>query len=1759
MSDTIDNKVVSMKFDNKQFEQNIAQTMASLQKLQDSLSKAGSGKGLSDIQQQADKLNFNQMGRGIDGLSAKFVALSTVAITTLANITNRAVDAGINIAKSLTIGPIQQGFAEYELTIGSIQTMLANTARYGTKLPEVTRNLEELNQYADKTIYNFGDMTKNIGLFTNAGIKIGDATSMIQGFSNVAAASGTSSEGAAAAAYQLSQALSAGTIRLMDWRSLTNVGMGNKNMQDSLIQLGSAMGAFNSKTTTAAAAAKDFNGSLESKWLSGDIMEQYLKIMAGKVTPAQMKQLGLTEKQIEQFRKQAKTAEEAATKVRTFTQLRTTILESIGSGWSETFRIVIGDFEEATKLWTKVNDTLGPILSGFSDARNKLLKGWDKLGGREKLIEALGNAFTALMRILSAVKAGFRAVFPPATAQALYDLTETFANFTEKLKMGAPQLFLIKQVVQTFFSVVKVGLSILKGLASLVLNVFSLFGKAAGNADDLTLSIGYTLEKFNEWVASGKGIEKFFAKLRQVQTTVLTPLIKSLGKVADAVGQVLGVLVSGDFQGGFLEEDSPIISGALKLREVLENVISWIKQVATALSVGDFRGGFLQEDSPIITAVFKLREAFKSLIETVKNAFGVFSGGSDAFETNSMSMDNLSSAGERVKSVWDRIVEAFQKIGDLVAPAGKNIGEALRSIWDKFATWFKDADFQDLVALINTGFLIALYVAIRRFTNNVGKLVESWTRIGDSFATFGEEISNTLGAMQTSIKAGAILKIAIAIAILAASIIALGMLDEKALKQGSAAVVGALIAVTAVLGILGKLDLTGGKTVVAIAGAILIMSVAIRALVSSVKSLGKMNVDEMKQGMLGVAILVGGMIALITTLSLAGPQVAAVGATILAISGAMLVMGGLIALLGQMGEDTLTNGLLAVAGITALIITLVTALALAGSLAPVTAAGGAAMLLAAGAIAIMAKVVQELSTIKIASLITAMATMTAMVAMLGYLMAVAAIGGPLSLAGAGGILMIAIALKIMADAVEQLGRLPWKVAAAGLGVMLALIGLIALAGLTATVFAAPLLALGIALTLIGGAMLLAGLGMLAFSAGLTALATLGTAGFLVIASGVQTLLNLLPLMAQQLGYAMITFANVMKEAAPELVAALGVVLSALFKEIVRLAPGLGDALIALIKEGLRVIRETYPDFVDTGYEILLAFLKGLEDNISEIAKTVGNLIVAFIDELATQNDRILNAGSNLIQEFLWGIARESLEIINTAAVVLLTFLGGVEQAIRTYQADIIAAGFGIVDAIIDGMIQGFSDNKLVDKLKEAATNLANKLPQWMRDILQIRSPSRVTAEIGRYVVEGFAVGLRDASSRADMMNALIGMKNAFKQGLEDINQEIADAKAERDRLLQDSNTTYKQLAEVNKKIADAEAERSKLVKTRNNYNKYLDDERAKLLKLAASYETVTKKLEEAKDKLDQLKTDKASKYEELFNQYNTLPDISKTTGLQGYIRDTKKQTEANVKYTQSLDKLRALGLDDASYKKLLAEGVDAQSLVNQLANGGKAAVSEFNKTNKALEASAKSLATKAANELFDAGIKAAEGLVKGLQLQEKAINAEMDRIANYMVSKIKKGLGIKSPSRAFMEIAKFAVEGLVKGFENQKTKVGTAVEGISQETIDKMMAIIARIRKQLDEDIETRPVITPVVDMTEWAKAFREMNKADVPDISASALAKARSISLQRAKSAQADQSEVGASQQIIFNQTNNSPEALSTTEIYRQSKTLISQVKQPA
>ena len=429
MSKQVDERVVSMKFDNAQFENGVKTSLSTLDKLKNSLNFKSASTGLNNINTAANKVNMSGVSKGIESIQAKFSALDVMAVTALANITNSAVNAGRRITRALTIEPIFTGFQEYETQINAVQTILANTRSEGTTIKDVNSALDELNKYADLTIYNFTEMTRNIGTFTAAGVKLDTSVSAIQGIANLAAVSGSSSQQASVAMYQLSQALAAGTVKLQDWNSVVNAGMGGQVFQNALKETSKEL---NTGAEAAIKAKGSFRESLQTGWLTSKVLTETLKkfttsganeyvakytglskeaveetLKSAKAkygeadaiehaSKALAEKSGKNAKEIQDALEFAKTAEDAATKVKTFTQLWDVLKEAVQSGWSQTWRLIFGDFEEAKALFTPLANFLTGIISKISDTRNAIIKG------------ALESPFGKMAKNISKVQKSFK-------------------------------------------------------------------------------------------------------------------------------------------------------------------------------------------------------------------------------------------------------------------------------------------------------------------------------------------------------------------------------------------------------------------------------------------------------------------------------------------------------------------------------------------------------------------------------------------------------------------------------------------------------------------------------------------------------------------------------------------------------------------------------------------------------------------------------------------------------------------------------------------------------------------------------------------------------------------------------------------------------------------------------------------------------------------------------------------------------------------------------------------------------------------------------------------------------------------------------------------------------------------------------------------------------------------------------------------------------------------------------------------------------
>ena len=853
MSTTIDQRVVEMRFDNKQFESNVSTTMSTLEKLKSKLDFTNSAKGLDNLLNSTKKIDFSGLSAGIEVVQAKFSALEVIGVTALANITNSAVNAGKKMLNSLTIEPVTTGFNEYELKMGSVQTIMAST---GESLEVVNKYLEELNAYSDKTIYSFSDMTQNIGKFTNAGVKLKDAVKAIQGVSNVAAISGANANEASRAMYNFAQALSAGSVKLIDWKSIENANMATVQFKEELMKTAVEMGTLvkvgdkyrtmtvdaNGKVSDLFTSTTGFNEALSNQWMTTDVLVETLNRYADETTDI------------------GKRATQAATEVKTFSQMMDSLKEAAQSGWAASWELIFGDFNEAKQLWTDIYNVVGSVIDASSNARNAIIKEWKDFGGRTYMIESVSNAFKALGNILKTVKEAFRTVFPKMSGQQLALLTKRIAKvtqgFAELTERNMPKT---KKVFEAFFTVVKAITTILGGAFSIAMKAAVVvvtiltqivFDAAEGMAD-VILGI-------KKWIKENDILNKSLKVIVGIIAIFIKSVINVASSIVSGISDAIRIISSLVHEFMQLEIVQRILHGftnvvyvvVKSIKTFVLNGIYIIKEfVNTIRGLEDIS---LENVSDIFKDfVEKIKEHFKGVDEVFEN----ITDATDEFKTTVQ--DSFNTTGKTVEGLQGK----FQTFAKVVSGALYSIGPA-----EVFAVGFG-------VAMV--WFLRKINIAI----NNVTKPISSFAGVLGS-------LSQVLKAFAFSVKASALTSAALAIAILAGSIIMLAKTVDRA-DMGIAAV--ALIALGGALAVFTKYVSSFGNidkfvvTMLSFSGGLLILTACMKV-IESIDS-GKVL------GILGyLAVIMAGMGAFAVVLAKLAPVLAANSLFLISFAGSMFVL-----------------------------------------------------------------------------------------------------------------------------------------------------------------------------------------------------------------------------------------------------------------------------------------------------------------------------------------------------------------------------------------------------------------------------------------------------------------------------------------------------------------------------------------------------------------------------------------------------------------------------------------------------------------------------------------------------------------------------------------------------------------------------------------------------------------------------------------------------------------------------------------------------
>lgn len=1334
MSTTVDERVVEMRFDNKQFEQNIQTSLSSLDKLKKSLNLEGAAKGLETVNDAANKCsgNMSPLSNAVETVRVRFSALEVMAITALQNITNSALAAGKNLVSAFTIDPIKTGFEEYETQINAVQTILANTSSKGTTLDQVNNALDELNHYADMTIYNFTEMTRNIGTFTAAGVDLDTSVAAIKGIANLAAVSGSNSQQASTAMYQLSQALAAGTVKLQDWNSVVNAGMGGQVFQDALKETAKVHGIAIDEMIKDEGS---FRETLSKGWLTSDILTETLAKFTGDLNEDQLRTMGYTDDQIKSIMEMGKTANDAATKVKTFTQLFDTLKEAAQSGWTQSWEIIVGDFEEAKELLTEVSDTFSAVINASADARNKMLQDWKDLGGRTMMIEAVKNVFEGLVSVAKPVREAFNEIFPPMTGKQLAEITERIRDLTAKFKMGEESSKNLKNTFKGVFAVLDIVGQAFKAVAGGVGELIGLFLPAGNGVLSLTGSFGEYLVKLDETVKKTDIFGKAVSTVVDIVKTVIT-FVKTAGEKVKEFGKAAGEKF--DFPGFEL------------FHSFLERVHDRMAQIGDG--AGKMKSGVIVAFEMMGEALEKCK--FLKVMEALWTAVKVIAGG---------------------------IADA---VGTMMGTLAEKLG---------------NADFSGVLDILNSIAVGGIALSVSKFLKSVTEPLEGLNGVLEGVTGILDGVRGCFEAYQTNLKAGTLLKIGAAIALLAGSIVAISLIDSDKLSASLGAItvlfanlLGAMaifnkissdtgkvskactamiamsVAVSILAGALKKVsDLDWGELargLVGIAGlttivvasskamassqkqvmkgatSLIIFGAAIKILASACEDLSKLQWDELGRGLTGVGVLFAEIAVFLRVAKFNGKMIStATGIVIL--SAAMKVLASACKDFGQMEWSEIGKGL---AGISGLLAELAVFTNLAGNAKHVMSTGVALIAIGA-AMKIFASAVKDFGQLQwdeIGRGLTAMGGALAEVAiavnlmpknMIGIGTGLVIVGGALetiancmskfggmqweeigrgltvmggalaelaislnfmkgTLGGSAALLVASGALAVLAPVLSILGALSWEAIAKGLISIAGAFTIIGVAGAVLTPLVPTILALsgafaliGVGVLTIGAGLLAAGTGLSALAIGFTALATAGAAGATAIVAALTVIVTgiagLIPAVLTKVGEGIIAICKVIAAGAPAIGEAVKAVVLTLIDVFVSCVPQLADGALQLVVGVLAALVTYTPQIVDLAFKFLIGILDGIASNLPSLIKAGVDVLVAFFAGIV---DALRGIDTGALLKGIAGIGLLSaimLALSATASIVPGAMVGILGMGAVVAEMALVLAAVGLLSKL----------------------------------------------------------------------------------------------------------------------------------------------------------------------------------------------------------------------------------------------------------------------------------------------------------------------------------------------------------------------------------------------------------------------------------------------------------------------------------------------
>lgn len=1298
MSREVDSHVVEMRFDNENFEKNTKKTISSIDRLMEKLQFKGAEKGFEKLDAAAEDMDFATMQRSLDTLENKFSSLNIVATTALVNITNKFVDAGEKLVKSLSIDQVASGWDKYTEKTSNVQTIMNAT---GKSIDQVNGYLNKLMWYSDETSYSFSEITSALSQMTAAGGNIDKMIPMIMGIANATADAGKTGFAFQSTIRNLTQSYSAGHLQLQDWKSLNLMGTATKALKQELIDTAVELGTLKKGEVTIAS----FESSLQKKWANTEVMEKTFAKYASMMEAAYeltQKNPGMTssealEKLSGQYGELAERAALAAQQATSFGQAIDSTKDAVSSSWMKVFETFFGNKEEATDTWTELANRLYDIFVPPIEALNERLKDGLNSGWNQLLENELGDQADAYAYAMQQVALASGAI----TEKQIEDA----GSFGEAIKQGGISAELLKK-----------GLGEAQASAEKMLTLSDAELKARGLEREEIEKQASAFEELNQKVQNGTlDLEGYSKQIRELSgrehlmqslwnlmdaaTAIAKPIreafqeifpsktgeeIKSFAQWLDSITKKL--IISDDTAKKIKTTAEGVFSALRVGKDILEGIISGMVRVLNltkpladilldaASAAGEFSSEITKGLHPLetigtwvtdfVNAAAPVLYSFGSAADKIFTQFA--EGAKDAFnefDPEKLNQFILGGMGASMLVSIKGFLESIKSIGSSAKGIVGEIKESIESLGEAVDAWksAKKADtlmtIAKAVALMAGSLAVLSMVKADRLGAAIGALTVTFSELLGVMAVM-TQLTKNVQSLKLSVLAGGMVAVSAAVLVLSGALKVISTIDSDKLLGSVAALGGVMLELAAVAAVLSK---DGGRFTKGTAG-MMAFAVSIRILASSVKALSGLNSSALTRGLVGVGALCAGLV--VAAKNMNGVKFGiGKGTGFVLMAASMEILQDAVAKFGEMDNEAVVRGLTSIGG--ALVIFV------------------AAMNLLKGGI-----------------------------------------GSAISLT------MMAAAVNLLVPAFQGLGNLSWEAIGKGL---LTIVGAFVVLG-GAAVILSPVTPVIVALSLSLSALALSLGALLALSSAANFVQNLASSLSLLNGLNFQVFLNGIKALAWTLVEFIAGVFQGLAEVASSLVTSIAKIIKAICDAIILAAPSIGQALYVL---GTTVI-----------------------DTVVSLTEYIWEKIEPALNDLWTKFTTW--AGShNPLDPKNWGGQDKGV----SAQTFVLPFADILDELKNgdSMMAGIYQAFAGIGKNASEGMKEGQLDGK--KEAADASEEVANAVIETSKTTFDSHSPSRVMAELGRYVTVGLAEGIADpsalAQAKANMLNVASSIRSVF--------------------------------------------------------------------------------------------------------------------------------------------------------------------------------------------------------------------------------------------------------------------------------------------------------------------------------------------------------------------------------------------------------------